>query len=95
MRLLRYTFLLVVLCGLTLALAEGSRPAAPMAVVPTQYGTNTPTGFGASLYPAQTLLIAGHGAGGPGIGLLVGLSVAGLVVLGGIAAVVVVFLRRG
>lgn len=98
MRVVRYLFLCAVLAGLTLTLVEGSGPGRPVtrvAAMLTQYGSNTPTGIGASIYPAETLFITGHGTSGPGVGLLVGLSIAGLVVLGAIGAVVFLLVRRG
>lgn len=98
MRIVRYLFLCAVLAGLTVTLVEGSGPGRPVttvAAVATAYGSNAPTGIGASIYPAQSLFIAGQGTSGPGIGLLVGLSIAGLVVLGAIGAVVFLLVRRG
>ncbi len=95
MRLVRYIFLLALLAGLSVTLLEASRPVTPLVTVPTQYGTNIPTGIGASIYPVRNLLISGHGISGPGAGLLAGLAIAGFVVLAAIGTVVFLVLRRG
>jgi hypothetical protein len=94
-RRVRSIFLLALFAGLGITLLEASRSVAPVAIVPTQYGTNTPTGIGNSIYPIQSLLIAGHGTGGLGAGPLAGIVIAGVVVLVAITLVVLLVLRRG
>lgn len=96
MRLMRYLFLCAVLGGLGLAFLDGSKPVSPLVAFPTAYGSNTPTGIGASIYPTQTLLIAGHGGSeGLGAGPIAGIVIGGVLVGALIVGIVVALMNRG